>query len=98
LLKDISLSDDYQKLGYVLNRQKKYKEAIEAYKKALKEDPSDIMTEFYIIRTKDEYYDDVDTIIKLYENFIKKDDKSPFKLFAERRLKELKEEKFKDKD
>lgn len=97
-LKDVSLSAEYQKLGYVLNRQKKYKEAIAAYQKAQKEDPTDIMIEFYIIRTKDEYYEDTDVKIKLYENFIKKSEKSPFKLFAERRLQELKEEKFKDQD
>ncbi|MCT4630133.1 tetratricopeptide repeat protein [Winogradskyella sp.] len=98
LLRDVSLSNEYQKLGVVLNRQQKHQEAIKAFQKAQKEDPSDIMNEFFIIRTKDEYYADVDAKIKLYEDYIKKDTKSPFKVFAERRLKELKEEKFLEKE
>jgi tetratricopeptide (TPR) repeat protein len=93
-LRDVSLSNEYQKLGYVLNRQKRYKEAIEAYQKAYKEDPSDIMTEFFILRTKDEYYEDVDAKIKLYEKFLNKHEKTPFKMFADRRLNELKKQKF----
>jgi tetratricopeptide (TPR) repeat protein len=98
LIRDVALSDEYQRLGMVLNRQKKYEKAIKAYQKALREDPSDIMTEFFIIRTKDEFYADLDSKIKLYEDFIKKGGKSPFKPFAESRLKELKQEKFLEQD
>ena len=98
LLRDVSLSDDYQKLGFVLNRQKKYRDAIEAYKKALKEDPTDIVTEFYIIKTKDEYYEDAEAKIKLYENFLKKNEKSPFTMYAEKRLEELRKEEFLQKE
>jgi tetratricopeptide (TPR) repeat protein len=98
LIRDVSLSDEYQRLGMVLNRQKKYEKAIKAYQKALREDPSDIMTEFFIIRTKDEFYADLDSKINLYEDFIKKGGKSPFKPFAESRLKELKQEKFLEQD
>jgi tetratricopeptide (TPR) repeat protein len=97
-IRDVSLSKEYQKLGVVLNRQKKYEKAIKAYQKAWVEDPSDIMTEFFIIRTKDEFYADLDSKIKLYEDFIKKKENSPFKPFAERRLKELKQEKFLEQD
>jgi tetratricopeptide (TPR) repeat protein len=93
-LKDVSLSDEYQKLGTVLNRQKKYGKAIKAFQKAKKEDPSDIMSEFFLLRTKDEFYADLDAKIDLYEDFIKAKDKSPFLIFAKKRLKELKEEKF----
>ncbi len=93
-LKDVSLSDEYQKLGTVLNRQKKYEKAIKAFQKAKKEDPSDIMSEFFLLRTKDEFYADLDAKIKLYEDFIKARAKSPFLIFAKKRLKELKEEKF----
>jgi tetratricopeptide (TPR) repeat protein len=98
LIRDVSLSDEYQRLGMVLNRQKKYEKAIKAYQKALREDPSDIMTEFFIIRTKDEFYADLDSKINLYEDFIKKGGESPFKPFAESRLKELKQEKFLEQD
>ncbi|WP_179349952.1 tetratricopeptide repeat protein [Winogradskyella pacifica] len=94
LLKDLPLSDEYQRLGTIFNRQKKYDQAIKAFQKSLKEDPSNIMSEFYILRTKDEYYADTGSKIKLYEQFIEKHKKSPFISYAEGRLKELKQEKF----
>lgn len=94
LLQDLPLSDEYRTLGRVLNRQKKYEAAIKAFQKAIKEDPTDLMSEFFLIRTKDEFYADTDSKIKLYENYIEKHKKSPFVAFAQRRLKELKQEKF----
>lgn len=94
VLKDLPLSDEYQRLGTIFNRQKKYDQAIKAFQKSLKEDPSNIMAEFYILRTKDEYYADTDSKIKMYEQFIEKNTKSPFLGYAEGRLKELKQEKF----
>ena len=97
-LKDVSLTKEYQYLGTVYNRQKKYEKAIKAFQRSLKEDPNNIMAEFFLIRTKDEFYADIDTKIKLYEDFLKKKEKSPFRLYAERRLKELKEEKFTEQD
>ena len=93
-IQDVSLSNEYQRLGVILNRQKKYEQAIKAFKKSLKEDPKNMLSEFYIIRTKDEYYADLDTKISLYENFVKKHKKNPFVSFAKKRLKELKKEKF----
>ncbi|EDP71232.1 Tetratricopeptide repeat family protein [Flavobacteriales bacterium ALC-1] len=93
-IQDVPLDKEYQRLGTIYNRQKKYEKAIKAFQKALKEDPSNIMAEFYLIRTKDEFYADIDSKIKLYENYIKKHKKSPFLVFAQRRLKELKQEKF----
>ncbi|WP_179333639.1 tetratricopeptide repeat protein [Winogradskyella costae] len=94
MLKDLPLSDEYQQLGTIFNRQKKYNQAIKAFQKSLKEDPSNMMTEFYLLRTKDEYYADTGSKIKLYEQFIEKHKKSPFISYAKGRLKELKEEKF----
>ncbi|MUU78695.1 tetratricopeptide repeat protein [Winogradskyella endarachnes] len=96
-IKDQSLTEEYQTLGTILNRQKKYAEAIKAFKKSLKEDPSNMMSEFFLLRTKDEYYGDLDSKIALYEQFIEKHKKSYFKAFAEKRLKELKDEKFLEK-
>ena len=52
------------------------------------------MSEFFVIRTKDEFYDDLDTKINMYETYIENNKKSPFLMFAEKRLKELQEEKF----
>ncbi|MFC0603112.1 tetratricopeptide repeat protein [Winogradskyella pulchriflava] len=97
-IKDVSLSHEYQRLGTILNRQKKYEKAIKAFQKSLKEDPSNIMSEFFLIRTKDEFYADIDSKIKLYEDYLKKKEKSPFKTYAETRLKELKQEKFIEQD
>ncbi|WP_370390630.1 tetratricopeptide repeat protein [uncultured Winogradskyella sp.] len=97
-IQDVSLSHEYQKLGIVLNRQKKYDEAIKAFQTSLKEDPSDIMTEFFLIRTKDEYYADIDTKINLYEKFKEKHKGTPFSALADRRLQELKKEKFLEKN
>ncbi|WP_179343448.1 tetratricopeptide repeat protein [Winogradskyella ursingii] len=97
-LQDVPLSNEYRRLGTILNRQKKYEEAIKAFQIALKEDPTDMMTEFYLVRTKDEFYKDLDTKIKLYKNYIEKHKKSPFVRFAEQRLKELNQEKFLQED
>lgn len=97
-LQDVSLSSEYERLGTIYNRQKKYDKAIKAFQKAIKEDPSNIMAEFFLIRTKDEYYADTDSKINLYENYINKHEKSPFRIYAQRRLKELKEEKFQEQD
>ncbi len=97
-LQDQSLTNEYQRLGTIYNRQKKYEEAIKAFQKSLKEDSSNIMSEFFLIRTKDEFYGNIDAKIKLYENYIVKHEKSPFLVFAQRRLKELKKEKFLEED
>lgn len=97
-LQDVSLSHEYQKLGTVLNRQKKYDEAIKAFQKSLKEDPLNFMSEFYILRTKDEYYADLDSKINMYEKYVEKNEKSPFVSYAKSRLKELREEKFLEED
>jgi len=94
LLKDLPLSDEYQKLGTILNRQKKYEAAIKTFQKSLKEDPSNMVTEFYLLRTKDEYYADIDAKIRAYEKFVEKYKDNPFVRFSESRLKELKQEKF----
>ena len=97
-LQDVSLTNEYQRLGRILNRQKKYEAAIKAFQNALKEDPSNMVAEFFLVRTKDEFYADTSTKIKLYEDFVVKHKKSPFARFAQERLKELKEEKFLEED
>nr|WP_321244808.1 tetratricopeptide repeat protein [uncultured Psychroserpens sp.] len=94
VMQDIPLDYEYQILGTVLNRQDKHKEAIEAFQKSLKENPENISSEFYIISTKDKYYGDIDTKIKLYEDFRDKYPDTFYSKFASRRITELKEEKF----
>ena len=56
------------------------------------------MSEFFIIRTKDEFYANLDTKINMYETYIENNAKSPFLMFAEKRLKELKQEQFLEKE
>ncbi|MDG5490339.1 lipopolysaccharide assembly protein LapB [Psychroserpens sp. SPM9] len=94
VLKDQPLDYEYQKLGVVLNWQNKHKEAIEVLEISLQENPENMQTVFFIITTKDKYYGDIDTKIKLYEEFQKKYPKSFYSSFASRRISELKEEKF----
>lgn len=94
LLLDQPLDVEYRTLGTVLNQQKKYSEAIVALKKSLKENPEDPSTQFFLVRTKDEYYKDLDSKIKLYEDFKRKHPESPFIKFTGYRLEELKKEKF----
>jgi tetratricopeptide (TPR) repeat protein len=93
-LKDVPLDYEYQLLGTVLNRQDKHKEAIEAFQISLNENPDNISSEFYILSTKDKYYADVDSKIKLYEDFRDKYPETFYAKFVSRRIKELKEEKF----
>ncbi|WP_040280383.1 tetratricopeptide repeat protein [Psychroserpens damuponensis] len=93
-LKDVPLDYEYQLLGTVLNRQDKNKDAIAAFQKSLKENPENISSEFYIISTKDKYYADIDTKIKMYEDFRDKHPDTFYSQFASRRITELKEEKF----
>ncbi|SDR85525.1 Tetratricopeptide repeat-containing protein [Formosa sp. Hel1_31_208] len=93
-MKDVPLDYEYQELGVVLNWQNKHKEAIEVFEKSQKENPQNIQTAFFIITTKDKYYADIDTKIKLYEDFKEKHKESFYSKFAARRISELKEEKF----
>jgi tetratricopeptide (TPR) repeat protein len=98
LLKDVPLDGEYVDLGTVYNRQGKYKEAIEAFQIAVRENPENIEAVFFSIISKDKYYKDIDTKIKLYENFMEQYPKSVYVPFAESRLKELKQEKFLEED
>lgn len=93
-IQDVPLDTEYGKLGFIFNRQSKHKEAIEAYQKAIEENPENESNHFFLVLTKDQYYKDIDTRIKLYENFKKKFPKNMFVKMADKRITELKEEKF----
>lgn len=93
-LKDVPLDYEYQRLGYVLNRQDKHKEAIEAFKTSVRENPENMSSAFFLITTKDKYYDDIDVKIQLYEDFKAKYSESVFANFANERIKALKQEQF----
>lgn len=95
---DQPLDAEYTDLARVYNLQKKYKEGIETLQKAIKENPSSITAQFYLVAAKEKYYADYESKIKVYEVFMEKYPKSPYVPFAERRLKELKEEQFMKQD
>lgn len=93
-LQDIPLDEQYIKLGVIYNHQKKKKEAIEALKRAVNENPLNQEANYILLLTKDSYYKDIDARIKLFENFNEKFPNSKFKSHVDYKLSELKEEKF----
>jgi tetratricopeptide (TPR) repeat protein len=93
-LQDVPLDTEYSKLAAVLNKQKKYDEAIVALKNALTENSDHIETEFFLLITKDNYYTDLDTRIKIHEDFKKKVSSQYYSEYIDGHIKELKEEKF----
>lgn len=95
---DQPLNAEYTKLAGVLNYQKKYKEAIAALQKAVKENSKDDAAHFFLARTKNEYYADRDSKIRAYEVFINKFPKSVYSPYVQGRLRELKDEKFMKSD
>ncbi|MFI1745134.1 tetratricopeptide repeat protein [Thalassobellus sediminis] len=88
------LGDEYAKLATVLNHQKKYKEAVVALKKAIRENPTSQWYHFHLAVTLEKYYADYDAKIKVYEDFNKKFPDSRMIDFANRRISELKKEQF----
>ncbi len=94
LLMDQPLDAEYRRLGTVLNQQKKYKEAIEVFKKAIKEDPSNEFSNLHLAITLEQYYADYDSKINVYENFKKKFPNSKMNKFIDSRIAEIKKEKF----
>lgn len=93
-LLDQPLNLEYTALATVFNQQNKHKEAIEALQAAIKEKPEDELAQFFLVRTKDAYYADRDSKIKLYEGFLEKFPKSSYGGYANHRLRELKDENF----
>ncbi len=94
LIQDQPMDEEYVKLGFVYSKQKKYKETIEVYKKAIKENPANDRAHFLLVYVKDHYYKDIDTKIKLYETFKTKFPESKYTAIVNQRISELKQEKF----
>ncbi|NMH87207.1 tetratricopeptide repeat protein [Flavivirga algicola] len=92
--KDLPLDAEYSKLANILNRQKKYSESIEILKKAIKENPDNKGTHFFLLVTKDAYYADLDTKLEMYNKFKKKYPSGFHTEYIDRRISELREEKF----
>lgn len=94
LLMDQPLDAEYRKLGAVLNQQNKHKEAIEAFKKAVNENPANEFSSLYLAFTLEAYYADYEAKINAFENFKKKFPSSDLNKFVDGRILELKKEKF----
>ncbi len=95
---DTPLNGEYRKLATIYNQQKKYKEALEALKKAVKEDPKDEFSHFFIATTKSKYYEDYDARIKAFEDFKTKFPESVMHGIADQFIKRLKEEQFQNQE
>lgn len=93
-LADLPLDSEYMNLGTIQNHQKKHQAAIQSFEKALVENPNNMYAAFFLVYTKDDFYKDIDTRIKLYEDFMAKYPESPFSYKVKSRLAELKQEKF----
>lgn len=93
-LQDYPLDDEYVNLGMVLNRQKKYKEALEAFGKAIEENSDNERAHFFLVYTKDQYYKDIETRITIYKVFKIRFPESNFLSLVEYRIHELNKEKF----
>ena len=97
-LRDRSLKSEYMDLGIVLNRQKKYPEAIKAFKNALRFSPNNARIYFYMVNSKLEYYEDHQSKIDEIKKFQKRFPDNPFNKILDHKLKELISEDFHKKE
>ncbi len=95
---DTPLDAEYTKLATALNAQKKYDEAIKTLQKAIEENPKNMQAKFFMLTAKSAYYKDIDEKIRLHEAFIKKYPNTRHGRFVKLLLRDLKEEKFMEKN
>jgi len=95
---DAPLDSEYIKLGTILNMQKKHKEALKTFKKALNENPKNPNIELYILLTSEKLFEGIDSKIKLYEDYKTRNPESPHENIINMKLQQLKEEKFLQED
>ena len=88
------LDNEYTKLAVVLNEQKKYEEAIETLKLAIRENPENSQAHFFMVIAKDKYYKDIDGKLKAFQDFNKKFPSNVYTPLINKRISELKLEKF----
>lgn len=91
---DEPLDAEYMELGRVYNRQKNYKDAIQAFKVAVQENPENQFAQFYLAVSKAEYYKDTDAKIEAYQKFIKTNPKSNLTIMAKQKIEAIKKEAF----
>ena len=93
-LQDVSLDKAYERLGMILNRQKKHINALEAFKRAVQENQESQSARFFVVFTKDQYYKDIDSRMQAYQAYMKRFPDSEFTNMITNRLSALKKEKF----
>ena len=96
VLADQPLDDYYTSFALSLQKQKKFKQAIDNFKIALEESPKNYRAPYELAVCVDNYYKDVQAKINYYQLFInkfKKEHKAKYYLFlAKERLSDLKEQ------
>lgn len=98
VLLDTPLDNEYGKLAAAYSFQKKYPEAIVALKKAIKETPKNQFLHFRLALVLEKYYEDYDAKIKAFEDIKTKFPDSRWNEIIDRRIKEIKEEQFKNQE
>ena len=97
-LQDVALDNEYVKLARVYNLQKKQKEAIDAFLRAIDENPKNEQAHFFLVLTKNQYYANIESKIEAFEGFKTKFPESMFVQMANNYIKKLKEEQFLKED
>lgn len=95
LLKDLPLEEDYYTLANTYRIHKKWLLAMENMNKALKENPDLEAAVYGKAVIADNYYEDKEAVLKLYENYVERFDK-PYGMprLAKERISQLKTEIF----
>ncbi len=93
-VQEVSFEKEYAALGQIAREGKDLKAALEYYKMAHKEDPTNIINYYQLCVMADQYYMDPKIRLKYYEDLIKLfgTKQQYFSEFAAKRISELKEE------
>ncbi len=96
ILADQPVDDYYTSFAISLQKQKKFKEAIDNFKVALEEYPKNYRAQYELAVCADNYYKDIQTKINYYQLFINKFQNEPkvtyYLFLAKERLSDLKEQ------
>ncbi|MCT8339124.1 tetratricopeptide repeat protein [Flavobacteriaceae bacterium TK19130] len=92
VLQDIPVDYLYLSLATLYNKQKKYKEAYQAFQQGIKENPENELAVFMLATAADNYFSDKSLISKHYQNYLGQfGDKGRFSELCQRRIRDLKE-------
>lgn len=93
LLKEPQLENEYLGLYSVYTRQKNFKKAFDIIKEASEKYPENQVFTYRLAVAADNYFKDKNSVLKLYENYIKKfGETGRYRLLVEQRIKDIKKE------